>query len=245
MKKVSSGSDLGGAPFTKADLRTIFNDEIWDAIEAIFSPYSSDTEGLIISGCVISGAGPYDISEGIVLLDGEFMRLSAATSQTLPKYIAAAAAVNDSRTMGDGTTATVAVTKSAELVGSVPGAGQYIAITSTTDPDDRRWRYPVQSTTRLKTKVLEMGDWDMVATSSISVPHGVDFTKIRSINIIIRNDGGTIHYSGVISNGVDAYSSGVISSGVNVTRVAAGVFDSSNFDSTGYNRGWITITYED
>lgn len=30
---------------------------------------------------------------------------------------------------------------------------------------------------------------------------------------------------------------------VNLSRAVAGDFDSVDFDSTSYNRGWITITY--
>jgi hypothetical protein len=137
MKKFTATAN-GGAPIHSDDRRTIFNEEFWDVIEGLFSPYLTDTQGIIVSGCVISGGGPYDISEGIVFLDGEFMRLPAQTGQTLPKYIKAATAVNDSRTFADGSTGTMAVTKSAELAGSAPGT-QYIAITSITDPDDRRW----------------------------------------------------------------------------------------------------------
>ncbi len=140
MKKINSTGQTGGAPVNQEDLRTVFNDEIWDAIEALLSPFSADTEGVIVSGCVISGGGPYDISAGIVYLNGEFMRLAAATGQTLPKYIAPATAVNDNRVFADQTTKTLFITKGAELVGSAPGGSQYVAITTTTDPDDRRQR---------------------------------------------------------------------------------------------------------
>ncbi len=138
MKKITSVADLGGGPVTKEDLRTVFNDELWDAIEAILGMFSANTEGVIVSGCVISGGGPYDITAGIVYLNGEYMRLPALTGQTLPKYIAPATAVNDNRLFSDATTHALYITKSAELVGSAPGAGQYIAITVSTDPDDRR-----------------------------------------------------------------------------------------------------------
>lgn len=138
MKKFTS-TGLGGAPLNKNDLKTIFNDEIWSATEAILSPFIADTEGIIVSGCIITGGGPYSISAGIVFLNGEFMRLPAQTGLSLPQYIIPSTPVGDSRVFGDGTTQVVAVNKSAIASGSLPGSGQYIAITSSTDPDDRRY----------------------------------------------------------------------------------------------------------
>jgi len=250
MKKISSSATLGGAPVHKGDLRETFNDEIWDVIEALLSPYNSDTEGIIVSGCEITGSGPYDIAAGIVYLNGEFMRLAAATGQTLPKYIQAATAVNDTRTFNDGTSAAVFVTKSAELAGSAPGSGQYIAITSTTDPDDRRWKYPIQSAARLKKKVVLIGDWNMDSISGVSVNHGLsDFTKIRGIEVIIIDDAGTtlrsLDHVSAGSSAPDGGVNDVNSTTIGLGRFSTGVFDGTAYDQTSYNRGWITITYED
>lgn len=140
MKKITQVAETGGARIDFNDFRDVFNDEIWDAIEAIFSPYNTDTEGVIISGCVVGGSGPssYTLSAGIVYLGGEFMRVSAASGLSLPQYIKAATAVNTTRTFEDTTIKTLYITHSADLSGSIPGAGQYVSITTTTDPDDRR-----------------------------------------------------------------------------------------------------------
>lgn len=247
MKKQSLVADLGGAPFTKEDMRTVFNDELWDAMESILYAYNADTEGLIISGCEVTGGGPYNIAAGIVYLNGEFMRLPAATGQTLPKYIAPAAAVNDTRTFADSTSHALFITKAAELVGSAPGAGQYVAITTATDSDDRRW-IPIAASVKLRTKILLIGDWDMDATGNLNVTHGLpDFKKIRGVDVVIRDDADTTYYNlpytasaGTAGAGVNIMTSTVI----NLARVTGGNFDSTSFDSTGYNRGWVTITYE-
>lgn len=272
MKKIVQATDLGGAPIHKNDLRSVFNDEVWDAVEAIFSFCNSNAEGLIISGCTLTpNGGNWDISAGIVYLNGEFMRLSAATNQSLPKYIAPAAVVDTDRQFAGGATNTLFEEKKAELVGSAPGAGQYIAITTSSDPDNRRFngilidRYQdvqfEEEVTALKgirtlstgpyllTKVIEIGEWDMDTGSVVNVSHGVDYKKIRSIEVIIRDDTDSAY------NKLDrmaSFSSGVMqgsvtygSSTIDLVRLQSGVFDSTDFNLiSGYNRGWITIVYE-
>lgn len=139
MKKIVQSATLGGAPIHKNDLRESFSDEIWDSLEAMLSPFNSDTEGIIVSGCVISAnASNFDMTAGIVYLNGEFMRIAAATNQSFTKYIAPATVVDDDRQFADGTTNTLFQTSGAELVVSAPGAGQYITINSLTGAEDRR-----------------------------------------------------------------------------------------------------------
>lgn len=137
MKKFTS-TDTGGGPVTKQDLRDIFNSEFWDVIQGTMSSYDADTQGIILSGCIISGGGPYAMTAGIVYLNGEFMRMPAVASMSLPQYIQPDTPVNDDRVFADTTTHTVAVTKSAKIASSAPGSGQYVAITTSSDPDDRR-----------------------------------------------------------------------------------------------------------
>lgn len=239
MKKIVSAADLGGAPIYKSDMREIFNDEIWDAIEALLSPFQSDTQGIIVSGCVFTNnAGNFDMTAGIVYLNGEFMRIAAVTNQTFTKYIAASTPTQESRTFADGTVNDVTESKTAGLVGSAPMSGQYITISSLTDADSRRWR-PIssESPSPIRTKVFEIGDWDMdtFPAKLVALP-GIDQTKIRGVNIIIIHDNGTTVYQ---FDGLNA----ITGTGIFITRDSSSVFDSTNFDSTSYNRGWVTITY--
>jgi len=102
--------------------------------------------------------------------------------------------------------------------------------------------------------VIEIGDWDMDATSSVSVAHGLaDYKKIRSVSGIIRNDTDTRSYAiGSHDNGVSFYPAYGISpvgtpgidTDITIVRDTSGIFDSVDFNSTSYNRGWITIIYE-
>jgi hypothetical protein len=103
------------------------------------------------------------------------------------------------------------------------------------------------SSVTIKTKVIEIGDWDMDATVFVTVAHGIaDFHKIRSVNVLIRNDANTSYVP------IDTFADGVKPAGiygfdtntVDLFRTSAGHFDSVSFDSTSYNRGFITITYE-
>lgn len=172
MKKFTS-SDLGGAPVNKNDLRDIFNSEIWDAVQALLSQFNADTQGIVVSGCVTTAnASNFDMTAGIVYLNGEFMRIAAATNQTFTKYIAPATTVNDTRTFADITSHVVAVTKGAELVGSAPGSGQYLTISSLTDLDDRRWNPATQAqitTLQNNNTAISGGTWQSVALSASDI----------------------------------------------------------------------------
>lgn len=100
----------------------------------------------------------------------------------------------------------------------------------------------------LRHKVIDIGDWDMVATTSLSVSHNLTWTKIRPpISAMVRNDAGTQLYPVTLepSNTTAISLWQVDPTVVRMTRAASGLFDGPNFDATSYNRGWITIWYVD
>lgn len=107
---------------------------------------------------------------------------------------------------------------------------------------------PASGTANLKIKVIDIGDWNMDATTQVTVAHGIaDFTKIRSINAVVRTDGDTSYYNLLNSEGAgSALNTQIQAQSTNVVlgRATDGIFDSTTFDSTGFNRGWITIIYE-
>lgn len=95
-------------------------------------------------------------------------------------------------------------------------------------------------------KVINIGDWNMQSIGAIGVPHLLsDFTKIRIKDIMILNDAGDRLYPLYSFNaGAELIDGGVISidaTNINMYRRVSGVFNSANFDSTSYNRGYITI----
>lgn len=105
------------------------------------------------------------------------------------------------------------------------------------------------ASTSLKCKVIDIGDWNMDSTTQVDVAHGLsDFKKVRSVSAIIRDDTDVLYCDFATCM---AYVSGTISQGINFTttnvrliRHTGGIFDTTAFDSTSYNRGWITIWYE-
>lgn len=103
----------------------------------------------------------------------------------------------------------------------------------------------------LKTKIINIGDWNMDSVLNIEITHGLTGKNIRSISVIIRNDFDTdydlldsINTSGVVQGGVEnVWNSGAGNIVLRLFRTTGGKFDSVGYDATSYNRGWITITY--
>jgi hypothetical protein len=100
----------------------------------------------------------------------------------------------------------------------------------------------------LKTKVIDIGDWDMTTatgTATVAIAHGLTLADIRSIDVGIYADGGgtirPLDYN-VAGNTCAGYWY-TDATNVNLGRVAGGSFDGTQYDSTSFNRGWITITY--
>ncbi len=96
---------------------------------------------------------------------------------------------------------------------------------------------------------IRIGDWDMDATSDIAILTGIPSDEIRILNCIIFNDpaSSTHPLSAVDSAGV--VQGGFVNLATSTTNVAlkrttGGTFDSVSFDSTSYNRGFITLNYK-
>ena len=104
----------------------------------------------------------------------------------------------------------------------------------------------------LRRKTIEIGDWDMDATASITVAHGLTndlWKNVKYIEIVIRNDADTEYYTD--SHDTAANADGGIeinkidNTNITINRAGSGTFDSANFDTdSDYNRGWVTIWYE-
>jgi len=101
----------------------------------------------------------------------------------------------------------------------------------------------------IKTKILSIGDWDMDATEYAYILHGLpDTSKIINTTAIIRNDSGSqvemlqpCETGGTASQ--TAYVYWITSTTVLLQRGSASEYNSSSWDSTGFNRGWVTIYY--
>jgi hypothetical protein len=97
----------------------------------------------------------------------------------------------------------------------------------------------------VKHKFLLTGDWDMDATPSVSVAHGLTYTNIIGVECLIRNDLDTAKYDlngGTTGTGNGGYIT-VLSANISLNRITSGDFDTATFDSTSYNRGWVIVKY--
>lgn len=100
-------------------------------------------------------------------------------------------------------------------------------------------------------KTIDIGDWDIPSSNTLSVNHGLSSTEwksIRGIEVIIRNDTDTTYIVGCgIESATLNYTLGVLSyTSTNIGLVvdtSSGLYLGSSFSTTSYNRGWITFWY--
>lgn len=86
---------------------------------------------------------------------------------------------------------------------------------------------------------VPIGDWNMDSTGSVIIPHTIaDSTKIRIVEATIINDASSVT---TMLTGLNGYVTGWGSANVTLTRITSGTFDSSAYDATSFNRGYITI----
>lgn len=97
----------------------------------------------------------------------------------------------------------------------------------------------------VKIYIAPLGDWNMDATQEISLSkNGIATSNILSISAIITRDDATQSF--FLTDASDTAPTGYIyiSGGeIFLFRSAGSRFDTVNYDSTGYNRGYMIITY--
>jgi len=98
---------------------------------------------------------------------------------------------------------------------------------------------------------FSIGDWDMVAhpSNSTSLP-AFTFSSIIDISAVVRNDSndkwnpaGTGFDAAPFSVRLELWVYGMSTTSVTLGRDTGGTFNSTDYDSTSYNRGYITIKY--
>lgn len=98
----------------------------------------------------------------------------------------------------------------------------------------------------LKTKTFDIGDWDMTSATLITVAHGVDGTKIRTVIVSVQQDTGitSVNPAAVLDNRTTDTKVDWNDTDIRLVSFTAGSYDSTAYDLTPFNRGWITIQYE-
>lgn len=251
---------LGGLPLVLDDLRWFFgrlgtpNEGMYQAFNNLLRGFG---DNFIVQGVVASGTTPnVAITEGWVILDGELIKVDAQTGiDTSTDNTFTKVTTFDSRGNKTFQNATIEGTYEKNRA-EVSGTGGSLAFNSI--PIFKTEKLLADSSiglVNLRTKVIEIGDWDMSTDASIAVTHG--FTagfqlpnKIRSINVFIRADVGAPIYplnslvnpvTGVINGGVNIIGSVTIT----LSRTDGGVFDNAAWSNdSGFNRGFITIEHE-
>lgn len=106
----------------------------------------------------------------------------------------------------------------------------------------------VEGNITIKKKIIEIGSWDMDFSPTKSVAHGMgsSFIKIRSVDILIQQDGSVGLFLLWRADGSPAggYLNNITSTHINLQRIAGGSWDNTNFSDTSITRGWIIIHYE-
>lgn len=183
----------------------------------------------------------------------------AKTAQTSGTITAPSVNPRIDRAVIDSITGVLSIITGAEAASPVAPAltagkiaiAQIVLATSTTTITnslitDERALYATE-TQALHTKLIDIGDWNMVASTTVNIAHGLTYSKIRKVEALIRNDGDTASYdfsSADNGTGTSHYISAA-STNISMQRHVGGFFDNTSFDSTSYNRGWITIQYID
>jgi len=138
-----------------------------------------------------------------------------------------------------------AITALKELEGGT--AGQYLEKVDGTD-------YNVQWSTKPAYTIptfVNSGVWNMISDGTITVAHGIaDITKIRSVDVIIRDDAGTTYYdlfnspNSVNNSRVSGRLVSIDTTNISIARTNSadgGIFDNGSFNDGVINRGVITI----
>ncbi len=106
------------------------------------------------------------------------------------------------------------------------------------------------SVVNLKTKIIEIGDWDMDATPGVGITHGVTFSKIKSVSAIILQD-NTVNAiplntgNSITDSTPQGFIGFITTTSISLLRLTGGIFDVTLYNATSFNRGWVTIQYEE
>jgi len=137
---------------------------------------------------------------------------------------------------GDG-----AETIDGNITAALISQGNFITIVS----DGTNWAV----INRYTKKTIDIGDWNMDSTTTLFVAHGLaDFTKIRSVIAIIRNDADTIYNDLIKADEAtfldfQGFIRDIDTTNVQLARTTGGDFDAPAYNSTSFNRGFVELDF--
>lgn len=267
MKKILTNNiieDTRRQPFNK-----ISYEHIQEAFQEVFNEILKGITDNVggthaLYGCIdsdISATG-WAISEGAIFYNGEVFQIplfvgSHATNVPVLNIVSTFRA-GDPVTFSDNNTFNVHQVRTMAWTMGASGSGllNFSSLTRFKKTIGESLLYGVKTDNALlKTKVIAIGDWNMQSTVDLSIASGVSNLQqtLRSIDVMIRKDNDSElnpFLSSIMQLGGGGISNNQgsvnIDSGnfINLRRTAASIYDSTNYDSTSFNRGWITIVYE-
>lgn len=101
---------------------------------------------------------------------------------------------------------------------------------------------------RIRAKIIDIGVWDMDATTDVDVVHGLTFANIRTVEAtIIRDDSTWLFPLSCCNTPVAVDRQGGVygwdATIVRLFRLSGGKFDHVDYNDGVMNRGYITIWY--
>jgi hypothetical protein len=258
MKKINTSSIAAGVAYPPSkkgfDFLQASYQQILGAIAQSVGGYpSTGTEAYVLFGCIKTslGAGNYQYSEGYIY-DGTTKEvyyfpavasIHIATADVLT-ITTTADATADPTTFTDGSVHNVHDVRTLVVSdGALNSADINFVdlIFCNVDGEPKIFK-----------RIVNIGNWNMHVSSggvgSVSVAHGLTFSKIRSVSALILNDAGTDAFNLVRSDFALPPTGGSNYISVGSTNVVlwietGGAFDGIGFDSSPYNRGYITLEY--
>jgi len=208
-------------------------------ISMIGSAYSTSTV-YILEGVVNTSANIF--TAGSIFYNGVVYLVDAVTLTAGTPYFSLVDVVDESVAYSDGSFHDTLISHKAQLL--ITGGttiGNYSAAVRI---------YSIKEYTGgVKTKVVNIGAWNMDTTDSVIVEIGVVAAKIRGISVVISNDAGSAVFPLNYTNDATGLCDGSWVSITADTRVSLFRLIAGSFDGAGYttlaNRGYITIQYVD
>lgn len=99
----------------------------------------------------------------------------------------------------------------------------------------------------LRTKIFAIGSWNMDTSTSKSVTHGLTYSTIRRVEVMIGRDDGAsyvpIHYPHTDDIPSGRYA--IATSSIVMIRRTGAQFDGAGYVDTTINRGWVVVDYQE
>ncbi|MBO2009158.1 phage baseplate protein [Hymenobacter negativus] len=191
--------DLGGRPIANDDLVTL-QSETTASVAALYLGRGA----FIVSGCQVSGSGPsYNVSAGIVFLDGQLLRFYGAGSVTLPMQLQRGGYdFLDQRTYQVGGTKTCIRERVAVLVDADPSytGGEFIPFDTW---GGLRWDHVMRASVRYLGEIAPLASVGYVPTDYDADGRGLPGTSAWGWHEC-NGSGGTDNYNGRVLLGRDA-----------------------------------------